>query len=269
MADLFGVLALPIPVPTNPGTDESQQAVSDPGLDHLAAFTRAILNANGDAAWKAVAPDTQFVRAVFKHDPALGDFSAKYLPALFVWRGGEPQFIRLADDYAVNETPIEFLLVMQTSQQGRVAARSPIINGFSKILSRGFLRQRDPAWVLAGDPDPSTPVLGSSLSKQTGFAKMLLTTAGQATTLSVLTKGATATMVYPALRAQLMVTEQLCEDPSAAAGAVPAQLELKTTTEDGPEVPPARLTNHAIIDNPFAAVVASQSSVAARLTVTP
>ena len=66
-----------------------------------------------------------------------------------------------------------------------------------------------------------------------------------------------------------MVTEQLCEDPSAAAGAVPAQLELKTTTEDGPEVPPAILTNHAIIDNPFAAVVASQSSVAARLTVTP
>jgi hypothetical protein len=235
----------------------------------LAAFTRAILNSHGDAAWKAVAPETQFVRSVFKHDPALGDFSAKYLPALYVWRGGEPQFVRLADDYGIEETPIEFLLVMQTSQQGRVAARSPIINGFGKILSSGFLRQRDPAWQLEGDPDPNTPILGSSLTKHTGFVKMLLTTAGQATTLSVLTKGATSTMVYPAIRAQLMVTEQLCEDPSAAAGARPAQLDLKTTTEDGPEVPPARLTGHTIIDFPFAANVGANSSVAARLTVNP
>lgn len=270
MADIFGALTLPIPVPTNPGIEEAQQAVSDPGLDHLAAFTRAILNAHGGDAWgvKGVGPQEPFVRVVMKCDPAIGEFSAALLPALYIWRGAA-QYVQLADDYGVDETPIEFLYVMPTTQQGRMQARSPIVNGFGKILSRGFRRQRDPAWVLAGDTDPDAAVLGSSLTVKTGFSKMLLTTAAEPTTLSVQTSGRTATMVYPAIRALLAVTEQLCEDPSAAAGAVPAQLDLKTTTEDGPDVPPARLTGHTIIDFPFAANVDANSSVAAELTVTP
>jgi hypothetical protein len=264
MPDAFGVSQIPIPVPTNPGTGETEEALSDPALDALGGYFTSVLRAKGAAAWAACAPDEPIVRTLLKHDPQEGEFNANDLPALYVWRESI-QRVRQADDLTTEQTVFQILWVMPPTQQSRHIKRDSFFAGWSHIIALYAKRERDPSWISPGDPDPTAAKRGSVLRRIAClFNFQMIGTNRTRLNIEVVGRGE---MSYRAFQArfdgQELINESGLTDGRAGGG-----LDLKLLTPDqGTEAPPARVTEHAIVDPPFAAEISGRASVAANLTV--
>lgn len=167
MADTIGALALPIPVPT-----DDDDPVSDPFLKYALSFFQAVINAKGKAAWAAVAPGTGGlpVKKTHPYDPVDLSFIERDLPCLYMWReeGGHTEW--MAEDIAVFHSKIHALWVLPPAPEERQKKRVPFINGMLKSLTTAYEIGRDPAWVVANDPDTQAATHGSVFVRWAGVS---------------------------------------------------------------------------------------------------
>ena len=156
MSDFFGDLQFPVQVP---GATDS---VHDPALDKIGAYLAACLNANLNASWGAVNPGQPFVKVVQTNSPSDSTFNEKDLPALFLWRNAMNNE-QTTDDWTEVISDVTLLWVPQNAVQAKRSLRSPGVNGFTKVVTRALELGRTPAWIDAGDTDPTAATLGSVL----------------------------------------------------------------------------------------------------------
>jgi hypothetical protein len=216
----FGALPLPAPAP---GAGET---AGDPGLDVVLSFCMAVLLADVNAAYKAVAPETgNVVKNVFSHNPADGVFEQKQLPALYAWRTtGDSE--RLADDIELDSSVISMLWVFVPAKQDNQRVRSPLINAVAKALKAALLTGRHPAWQQTGDPEPQAAWNGSFLWEWAGWWSLDKVSTKPAS-LDVDFDGEKAR--FPALQIDLTVHERAVRGlPSA-----PAKVQGAVSVPDG------------------------------------
>lgn len=168
MADTYGALAIPLPAPPAGGS------VADPGLDVMAAFFAAVLNARAQVAWTAVQPPvtglaTQpnglvnpVVRTILEHNPEQIVFDEKQLPAIYLDRVSGEEPIWLAEDYRNTHDVWRLWWVFPTAVQYTQRMRNSFGNGLVKVLDRAIEALRDPAFVWPGDPDATAATTAAS-----------------------------------------------------------------------------------------------------------
>lgn len=218
MADTFGAVPVPIPPPCG------EEPVSDPALGHLAAFVRAVLNADAAGAWSRVAR-TQPVNRIFTHDPEKVDVSDRDFPAVFVWREASNP-VRVADDWMTDTALFEILWLFEPAPQLKQARRAPFLNGILKPLMRAFHVGRHPAWVLAGDTDPRAQTRGSLLWKHCGFMRELVRNP-MLSGLTVQMYEGDKLRTYDGVKLSIEAIEKLDRDPSV--GTSPSRLSADVT----------------------------------------
>ncbi len=146
MSDLFGLLALPAPAAA------AGAAVTDPLLDVLLAYAKAVLNEDLGTAWAAIAPaDPLPVAYVFNHNPDLESFNSNETPALYMWRGPDNGANRYAQDVIADDSGFHALWVPPPMGQEDRRVREAIRNGIKKSLRAAFANGRHPAWIVPGD----------------------------------------------------------------------------------------------------------------------
>lgn len=169
MGDLFGLMSLPAAVPA------AGAAVSDPALDMVLAFMRAVLNADVGAAWATVCPgDPLPVAYVFNHNPDLESFNGNETPALYAWRSDDGGTGKYSQDLTADESGFQCLWVPPPAEQEDRRKREAIRNGIKKSLKAALLQGRHPAWVLAGDTYYDPTDYGSVLLHHAKIAKIRL-----------------------------------------------------------------------------------------------
>lgn len=174
MSHRFGLLDIPVPAP-QVEDDEIVSAVSDPLLDVLLAFMKAVLNADTGTAWAAVAPaDPLPVAFTFTHDPDLESFSDNNTPALYIWRDADKGSKRYSQDLIADEAPISVLWVPPPASQEDRRVRRPFRNAIKKCLKAAFGKGRHPAWVVEDDDYFEPEEYGSVLLKHAKAASLKL-----------------------------------------------------------------------------------------------
>jgi hypothetical protein len=221
MADAFGALALPAPVAS------AGAAVGDPLLDTLLAYLKAAINADGGAAWAAVAPGTPApVATVRAHNPRLW-FNTRDLPALFLWRGGAPRRAREAQGIDTAESTLTLAWVPSLASPEHTIRRWSFRNVVEKAVHRALARQRHPAWVVEGDTYYDAATLGSVLARHTKHTRLAVT-GGPEDVDIVVPSGENETEAFPAVQWTLTVAEAY--EPDLAAYAELDAVEATLTT---------------------------------------
>lgn len=161
MPDQAGSLVFPVAVPGE------RDPVGDPLLRLTLDFLQAVVNARCGAAWAKVAPSHPLpIKTTIPHDPTRIDFSEQTLPALYSWRAGGTRAVEwMAEDIGEARENLMLLWVAPPAQQVQQKARDPFANPLAKAIGSALLLGRDPAWKLAGDPDPEASELGSLWAK--------------------------------------------------------------------------------------------------------
>jgi hypothetical protein len=156
VTDRFGAVDLPIPAPA-----ATTDAVSDPALDLILSFVKAVFNNAAGTAWTArAAGDATPVVTVFAHDPEKADFVDRDLPALFLYRtGGGTYEDEGADLFRENPAPLRLRWAFPPTVQGKRAVREPIINGLSKVLASALAAGRHPSWTVSTDLEDTDAIL--------------------------------------------------------------------------------------------------------------
>lgn len=173
MADKYGSLAFPLPVP---GATETP---ADHALDVLLAYLKAFLNYYGGAAWRAIyfAGETGQTLApvmkTFAHDPTYDDFTEKHLPALFLFRNGGARSEDIAEDVRATTTTLTLWWVFPADrdQKRRVRQRA-FLNGVAKLIDQALRKERDPVYVVTGDTEPTATTEGSVVLVQAGIQSL-------------------------------------------------------------------------------------------------
>lgn len=169
MPDTFGLLDLPVPAPDQP----RDVAVGDPLLDLVAAFMKAVLNAELKDAWATVVPArgkannapalSVPVPFTSTHDPEEASFSSEKTPCLYVYRLDDPPptRIRITQGWEVVRSAVGLLFVPPPPTQDKQRLRTNMRNAFDKAI-RGAVRDgRHPAWIVAGDTYYDPDIYGS------------------------------------------------------------------------------------------------------------
>ncbi len=167
--DTFGLLTLPAPAPT-----VATASLTDPALDLILAFCKAVLNADLGDAWEArCKADPLPVVFTFPHDPDIEDFNSNELPALYMWRSDDAgTFSRISQDLVVDEGGFSALWVPPPATFENRQERAGIRNGLKKSLTAAFGQGRHPAWVVAGDTYHEPEDYGSVLLFHTKFMRL-------------------------------------------------------------------------------------------------
>lgn len=169
MSDTFGLLEIPIPPPTGGGS------VSDPALDIILSFMKAVINADCGEAWKAVAKsDPLPVQYTFAEDVQLENLNENETPALYAWRGNDKGSERYSQDIIGDDGGIHCLWVPPPCEPEQRRVRQPFRNGIKKALRAAFGKGRHPAWVLEGDTYFNPARYGSVLLHHTRCSKLTL-----------------------------------------------------------------------------------------------
>lgn len=235
MADTFGGLTI-APVPT-PGAGD---VLSDPALDIVGDYLKAVINDRLGTAWNAVVPglngnDEDPVRFVFKHDPQSGEFNQKHLPALYIWRADIKNEV-LADEWECQRTMLRMLWVLPSVPQRKLVTRAPILRGFAAVVDAAIRNTRDAAYVMAGDSDPTAATRGSVVQTVACIAQWKPMGAEPSELrIEVTDEGGRIEqrLEYPAIAASVEILERLTRDPSAyAGGATAAELHADFIVSD-------------------------------------
>jgi hypothetical protein len=158
MADTYGATELPVLAPTD-GPDPnvaSLSAVSDPGLDVMLAFIKAVVNAEMGDAWRKRAPGQDPIRFVFPYNPEEaggGFFNDAKGGALYGYRKPNVAPYDYTGEWLVAEDAWTFLWVPPEQPQARSGPYKPIISGLSKVISDAIWKTRHPAYQNPLDQD--------------------------------------------------------------------------------------------------------------------
>lgn len=186
MADLYGGVAIPVPVANPPNTFPPEQEAGDPMISYLANFLTAVMTTYCGAAWTSVSPSTVIVKTSIANNPEDG-FNEAQLPALYVFRPGRETreqvetFEQVADDYRFQKGRIEARWILNTAQQVNQRLRNQLVDAVRKVIDRAINIGRDPCWIVPGDLDPKAATQGSSLLGYTGGAVIELSHAAPGT----------------------------------------------------------------------------------------
>lgn len=167
MPDFYGSLQLPVPVPA------AGAAVSDPLLDTVLTYLKAVINFETKAAWQAVCPPRRSgeaeslpVTLTAAHDPDGASFSTNKLPGLFAWRDETPATDAFrTQGWDVVDSPISLMWVPPPAPQEKDRLREPFRNAVEKAIRKALKLGRHPAWVVADDTYSNAPVRGSVFLK--------------------------------------------------------------------------------------------------------
>lgn len=154
MADLFGATSIPLAVTTPAG---------DPGLQNVADYCKAVLNAYASDAWAAVSPaDAVVVRSVFTHDPSQRVMVDDHLPALYLWRAkGKSE--RQAQGIRAGEDVLMLQWVYPPTQQDIQRERDTFGPRLYRVLEALIERGRDPSWFKVGDTtEGAAPIIADA-----------------------------------------------------------------------------------------------------------
>lgn len=161
MAHSVGALLLPAPAPA-----AATDSLTDPALDILGDYFRAVLTAWLSTAWLARAPGETVVRTLEKHDPEELDFSVNKLPMLCLWRERETEAVKVADAYDESESELNILWVLPPAPQTKDSRRYPFFNGFASAIKLAVKLGRHPSYVHASEAaDAGAIAYGSDVLK--------------------------------------------------------------------------------------------------------
>ncbi len=222
MAPRYGSLDLPLPEPPT-----AEAALTDPALDTLLAFAKAVIDDGAADAWEAVAGDEKVpVKSTFAHNPEEIDFNTKSLPALYLFRAGaaEPP-MWVADDYRIAKDELHLLWVFPWAHQGVQRRRTTFVNGLLKVLDAALANERHPAWVAAGDTDPDATRGGSNILRHAGLWSLM---PGKWQRAPVEIVGEDQRMRFWAIRLPLFIEERLVRADGEKLSAV---LTVQTTDD--------------------------------------
>jgi len=191
----------------------SKATVADPALDIVLAFIRAIFERYAATAWRSVAPPTEpIVKRAFTHDPEDYDFSEDDLPGLYLFRTGSAKNNEdIAEDIRIATDSVRMFWVLPPAEQTKQARRVPIIQALGKLVDLKIKRVRDPAYVLASDPDPTKTAEGTVVIRAAGL-HWLRCLKWQKTALALKKiGGGQERKVYQALECMLEFEEELTQ----------------------------------------------------------
>jgi hypothetical protein len=151
VAEKFGSTSLPATVTTPAG---------DLGLGFLGAYLQAVMNAHLAGAWAAVAPLKEPVRSVFYEEPKAAIWTEDDLPALFLYRG-EAIGEQWADEWLVQRTALTAQWIFPPDVPYGQARRAPFVTAVHRSLFVAIELGRHPAYVAAGDTDPTAATRGT------------------------------------------------------------------------------------------------------------
>lgn len=207
MADIFGVLELPIPVPQGDSANPDESP-GDPLLDVSLDYFATLLNTYGGSAWSKIAPNTKPVKTTKANDPD-ADLDTKDLPTLYLWRSGGDKSDWHAEDILLQRDNLTLYWLLPISRKEFRNFRSNMMPALEKILAQGVHRNRDPAWVWPGDTDPTAATQGSVFSKTAGWFEMHL---GKWTQVAFSPTDMPEKASYLALQMQITVAEEYEQD---------------------------------------------------------
>jgi hypothetical protein len=200
----IGALAVPLLPPAS-----KSDTVADPALDIVLAFIRAMFNTYAAAAWKSVAPGEPIVRCAFIHDPEEYDFSEGDLPALYLFRTGSAKNSeQVAEDIRVQTDTLQLFWVLPRCEPSQERIRAPIFGALGKLIGLKIDRSRDPAFVLASDPDPTKTAQGTVVLRAAGL-NWISFLQWQKTTLAIQMGEGMQRRAYQALSVKLQFEEQI------------------------------------------------------------
>jgi hypothetical protein len=158
MADTYGAIELPVAAPSDgPTPSPTLSAVSDPGLDVLLAFIKAVVNSELSAAWHKRAPGIDpiaFTASYNPEGPPLGFMNDRKGGSLYGYRKPNVAPYDYSDEFRVTEDAWTFLWVPFEQPQARSGPYGAIISGLSKVVDAAIWKTRHQAYQKAGDTDP-------------------------------------------------------------------------------------------------------------------
>lgn len=168
MTERFGALEFPVPAA---GEEES---LSDPCLDTVLRCLVAVMNEGPLAqAWAIAAPKTpKPVNQAYAGDPALTNFGAADLPALFLWRSSRGAASFLADDYMMSSDSLSLIWCFPKATRELKGRLDNVVNALTKLIAVTIYEGRHPAWIDTGDTEPEAQYLGSYLWQRAGVWTM-------------------------------------------------------------------------------------------------
>jgi len=142
-------------------------------LMYLLSYMQTCANAYACAAWPAGGP---VVENVYGFDPDDAGFSQAWLPAMFLWADSIGESYRIAEDYLVREVTLKLLWLPKSPPgQDKQRSRGPFGTGLHGILAIAFDQERQPAWVVQGDPDATAAEYGSMIGNFVHFFRLHFT----------------------------------------------------------------------------------------------
>lgn len=213
MVDQFGGIDLPVQVPA------AGEGAPDPALELMGAYLQAVLRAKMGAMWAVVAPGSvskpaDICRHFYPSHPEdvlpLQDAS---LPALFLWRS-KSQHTREAEDYAVDKGEITLLWLIPIEQPDKLQKRLRVQSALVKVIQAALLEGRDPAWVMAGDTDPTAATRGSVLPIKAGFLYRLEPRESKPLPITIQPDGVGEPVKYRAKAVMVDIVERLERKPA-------------------------------------------------------
>lgn len=211
VADLYGSTILPL---------TGDEARIDPMLSPLVSFFQAIANAYALAEWKVLVPTaTACVARAYTHDPHESNFVDNKLPGLFLWRTGSPEWHEESQGIRICRSRLRLLWVPpDTGKPEQKTDRSHFPWKLAKLWDDYLGLGRDPAWIVAGDPDPEAPRYGSVLARFAKFRRLRFQNVQSEPLVIELVApdGAPRSppRLYSAMLIELFLEEELTRDPT-------------------------------------------------------
>lgn len=165
ISEAYGALAIPVAESAPRG---------DPTIGKLLAAFKATLNARAVDAWSVagLSPLQEVVKETFAHDPARVAFSMSEqdTPCLFLYRTGsaEAPYDQTADRRISVDT-LSLAWVYPTRDATTQREQDAFCNAIVKVVDALLRRNRDPAWLDAGDTSTRAASAGSNLTLRCGF----------------------------------------------------------------------------------------------------
>lgn len=209
-ADALGSLPLdPVPTPQFDTNNHPTTPAGDPCLYYLGEYLRAVLNNKLAASWASLCPNKLPVQELAFIEPQDKAFNSRDLPGLYLYRETFPNE-RIADDVFVQRSHVGIRWVPPATNIDRRSDRAPFINAVSAVINQAVTRERNPAWIVAGDTDPVASVAGSSVFRWCGLSHVinLIESKRETVTISVESESAD----YTGLKVLLGIEEMFSRD---------------------------------------------------------
>lgn len=228
IADTYGSLSIPV-------ATTADTVVGDPLLGVLLDAFKTVLNARMGDAWASsgLAPGSDAVRGTYAHDPSKVEFSEKTLPALFLWRDGSVEApYEHTSDRSISQDKLQLLWVFPTATQHKQSSRAPIFRAVVAVVDAFLRRNRDPAWIKAGDVSTQGLAYGTNLLRACGVWSLDVSRYSRVPVTIEMTDGEPR-LTYEAIGIELTVLEELDQSGSADALGATGTTTIQSAELDG------------------------------------